>query len=186
MPACRAFVLSLFGALTAGKAAHDQAGESPWAGAASGREPVATPHRGRLPVARFVSAARWLLAVIRPRPELSEDFPLEHFVLPNPPKISLRSAAVVYFDASLWGGGAVLYEDQRATAWFEIHWSSHDLRALRLEAGAPRCQTSFEYLTLLLVLMTWGASARTTGLAILGGITLPRYSAQSASEGRAP
>ena len=34
--------------------------------------------------------------------------------------------------------------------------------------GDPRCQTSFEYLTLFLVLQTWAAAAREHGLAILG------------------
>ena len=84
------------------------------------------------------------------------------------PQISLKTAAVAYFGASLWGGGAVLYEGQQATAWFEVHWRDHDLRPLKLEPGDPRCQTSFEYLTLFLVLLSWGAAARTHGLAILG------------------
>ena len=131
VPACRAFVLSLYAALTAGKAALEQA---------QGRQTDATS--GRLPVARFASAARWLLALIRPRPEAQEDFPLEHFIIPDPPKISFRTAWVVSFDASLWGGGAILYVDQAATEWFEIPWKSFDLSPHRACAGrsqAPIC-----------------------------------------------
>ena len=67
VPASRAFVLSLYGALTAGKAAQSE--DQP----------------GHLPISRFASAARWLLALVRPRPEIAEDFPLEHFVL-HPPR----------------------------------------------------------------------------------------------------
>ena len=80
----------------------------------------------------------------------------------------MNSAAVAYFDASLWGGGAVLYVDRHAASWFEVYWADFDLSPLRLVAGDPRCQTSFEYLTLFLVLQTWAAAAREHGIAILG------------------
>ena len=48
-------------------------------------------------------------------------------MLHEPPRIAMNSAAVAYFDASPWGGGAVLYEDRHTTAWFEVYWADYDL-----------------------------------------------------------
>ena len=109
-----------------------------------------------------------MLALVRPRPGEEEAFPLEHFVVHRAPKISLSTATVVYFDASLWGGGAVLYEESVAQQWMEVPWTEIDLTALGLTAGNPADQTAFEYLMLFLVLDAWADRARRHGLAILG------------------
>ena len=151
VPASRPFVLSLYAALSAGRAAGNT-------------EDCNRP----LPASRFAPAARWLLALIRPRPGLEEEFPLEHFVLHAAPRMALTTAAVVYFDASLWGGGAVLYRDRVAQEWLEVHWEDVDLSPLGLVVGRPSDQTAFEYLTLFLALSSWASSARSHGLAVLG------------------
>ena len=152
VPACRPYVLSLYAALTAGKAA----------------SVVPEDERCHLPARRFAPAARWLLALVRPRPEHEEAFPLEHFVVPRAPKITFATATVVYFDASLWGGGAVLYEENVAQQWMEVPWTEFDLTALGLSVGNPADQTAFEYLMLFLALDAWADRARLHGLAILG------------------
>ena len=109
-----------------------------------------------------------MLALVRPRPGEAEEFPLEHLFVHAAPRISLKSATIVYFDASLWGGGGVKYDNQVATEWFEVHWSSVDLSPLGLEVGRPADQTSFEYLTLFISLLAWASTARANGLALLG------------------
>ena len=152
VPACRPFVLSLYAALTAGRATG----------------PTDDHSRPMVPASRFAPAARWLLALVRPRPEDEGDFPLEHVVLTVSPKITLDSAVVVYFDASLWGGGAVMYRDQVAQEFFEIRWADFDLSVLGLVTGRPSDQTAFEYLTLFFALTSWAASSRSHGVAILG------------------
>ena len=153
VPACRPFVLSLYAALSASRAASQDDRD---------------PSRAMLPVSRFAAAARWLLALVRPRHESEQDFPLEHLVVHAAPRIALDSATIVYFDASLWGGGAVKYVNMVATEWMELHWTDFDLTPLGLEVGQPRDQTGFEYLTLFAALQCWAADARATGLALLG------------------
>ena len=156
VPDCRPFVLSLFAALAAAKA-H-----------ANATDDQRTDHKILLPTSRFAAAARWLYALIRPSPTQIDEFPLEHLLVDGAPKISLRDATLVTFDASLWGAGAVRYIDGHAADWFEVPWTAAMLQPLGLAIGDPRCQQAFEYLALLLVLLAWGAHSRGTGLAILG------------------
>ena len=121
-----------------------------------------------MPISRFTPAARWLLCLVRRGPTDTDEFALEHVVVASPPRISMTSASIVCFDASLWGGGAVLFEDTRPIAYFELDWRSVDLGPLGISVGEPSAQTTFEYLTLFFVLLTWGTSLRRQGLALLG------------------
>ncbi len=64
---------------------------------------------------------------MRPGAEDSDDHPLEHVVATTLPQVLLRTTVVVTFDASLWGGGAVLYENSVPTGYCEVGWTEFDL-----------------------------------------------------------
>ena len=66
------------------------------------------------------------------------------------------------------GGGAVLYRENLPEAYFEVEWAQVDLSPIGLAAGNEADQSAFEFLTLLLVLTTWGDSARESGMALFG------------------
>jgi hypothetical protein len=151
VPACRPFVLALYAAMTAGREVNREKGYST-----------------NLPVSRFAAGARWLLRLIRPDGQMRVEFPLEHLVAAAASPVSFDTATVITFDASLWGAGAVKYVRGVPAEYFEIVWDTFDLTALKAEVGAPRCQTLFEYLAVLFVLLAWGAEHREDGLAILG------------------
>jgi len=77
----------------------------------------------------------------------------------------------VEFDASPWGGGAVLYQDGVPTEFLEVSWSRDLVKKLSLKIGASSGQTCWEYMTLYLVLLTWARRFRERGFAILGDNT---------------
>ena len=118
IPGCRPFVSSLFAAFAATKTGEDHDAQLDF-----------------LPVSRFAPAARWIHSLIRPRPDQVDEFPLQHVIVHAPPRISLTTAAVVYFDASLWGGGAVLYRENLPEAYFEVEWAQVDLSPIGLLSG---------------------------------------------------
>ena len=115
---------------------------------------------------RFASGARWVHALISPTG--AELFPLTRVVRPSSAVLP-TSDWTVTFDASVYGGGAFIRNDQAITEWFAISWSSADLAVVAVEPGNPRHQTFFELLTLLLALIQWGDFAAKESILTLVG-----------------
>ena len=111
VPAAKPFVAGLWGALAAVQRA-------PSAGA--------TRNKVHVPCWRFCYSASWLRAL------LSEDelcpLPLERLVLPHRPSKDTRSGWQIEFDASIFGGGAVLKSpDGHVHEYFTVVWDDGDV-----------------------------------------------------------
>jgi len=152
VPASRPYVACLWSALAATKTASAQ----------SRRE--APPNR--VPAKRFASAAQWLRVLLRP-PGTTSQLPLEQLVVADLPRISLEGPTV-HVDASLWGGGGVLFENGRPVEYWVLSWSCDLARLLQTQIGDTSGQTTWEYLAIFVSLLVWGSRFRTEGLAILG------------------
>ena len=73
----------------------------------------------------------------------------------------------VHVDASIWGGGAVLYEDDIPTAWMQVEWSEADLYpGCQVKTNESKHLPFWEFLMFFLALERWGACG--LNLAILG------------------
>ena len=73
----------------------------------------------------------------------------------------------VQVDASIWGGGAVLFENDVPTAWMQIEWSESDLYAgCRVKIKESKFLSFWEFLMFFLALERWGACG--LNLAMLG------------------
>ena len=83
-------------------------------------------------------------------------------------RIADTCATEVSFDASPWGGGAVLWQDGAPTQFFCKPWPLDDCSRLGFARGKPAGQTTAEYFTLLLCLDVWGEEFRATGLKLVG------------------
>jgi len=117
----------------------------------------------------------WIRALLRP--DLNEPLlTLEQVVVSSFPVISPRFARVE-FDASPWGGGAVLYRQDAATEYLELAWTPQLAHHLGEKIGQPGGQSTWEFLTLFLVLMVWGSEFKEAGLAIAGDSTAALSSA---------
>jgi len=78
---------------------------------------------------------------------------------------------MIQFDASPWGGGAVLFSHRVPVELFELRWTADLATRLGAPIGDPAGQTSWEYLALLVSLLTWGSECAAEGVAILGDNT---------------
>ena len=81
----------------------------------------------------------------------------------------------VEFDASPWGGGAVLFVDDMPREYFAVVWKNEDAAHLRVHTGVSKFQTFWAFLTLLLCLILWAESSKC--LAVLGDNTAALQSA---------
>ncbi|CAK0873315.1 unnamed protein product [Prorocentrum cordatum] len=158
IPEATPFVAALWGALAGSLRA-----------AARGASEAAP---GKVAVVRYFAAAGWLDAVLR---EPQRDgancgtlFPLvrtiHHFTPGGRPSAAVR----VEFDASPWGGGAVLAQGTTILVYFSIEWDGHILTHFGAELANPRWQTVWEMLTLLLSLLVWGTHAEEFSLTLHG------------------
>jgi len=152
IPTTRPYVTALWGALAGAKTAREQ-----------GRR-EAPPNR--VPAKRFAKSAAWLLNLLCPEDD-SADFPLEQIVCISLPPIDPRRATV-FFDASPWGMGAVLWRTGVPTEFLELSWTEQQADSVKATIGQPKSQTTFEYLALYLVLRQWGDHFWREGFAILG------------------
>ena len=139
VPAAKPFVAGLWGGLRAVREAE-----------AHGRR-EAPP--GRVPCRRLCYAAAWVRALLAD--DESCPLTLERLVGPLPP-VPSKSAFTIEFDASIYGGGAVLRDaDARVREYFSVIWNQDDVDHLGVEVHCSRFQTFWEFLALLLSLMTW-------------------------------
>ena len=121
----------------------------------------------RYPAQRFRHAASWIQTLLRPPPGQAW-LPLEHVVTEKEIPIEIHIAPVIEFDASPWGFGAVLRREGQATSYFFGTWTEDDALVVGSPLGDPSGQTAWEYLALFLVLLTYGAAYRKTGVILLG------------------
>ena len=106
VPDAAPFVASLWAALTA--ADKEQAQE--------GRR-HAPP--GRVACVRFSSAAAWILALLD-----SHVLPLRRLVWSTAAQDVRMGPWTIEFDASPWGGGAVLYLNETPASWMQCVWDT--------------------------------------------------------------
>ena len=136
-----------------------------WGAMAAARRP--STRARKVPTRRFCYSAAWLLAL------LAEDgscpLVLERLVTPWAPRPARTSGDRIEFDASVYGGGALLRDGSGCIVeYFSILWTEWDAPHLGVAPGDPKHQTFFEFLTLLLALMVWGNSFVETSVAVLG------------------
>ena len=72
-------------------------------------------------------------------------------------------------DASPWGGGGILFENDVATRYFACTWSQDDFEGRKVDIGSSASQTFFETLVMILALELWGQTLRPT--VVLGDST---------------
>ena len=72
-------------------------------------------------------------------------------------------------DASPWGGGGVLYVQDRPVRCFTCTWAAEDFGNMDVEIGSPASQTFFEVLVLVLAVELWAEEGQSS--AILGDNT---------------
>jgi len=168
VPTARPFITGLWGALAGARAARDK-----------GKRECPP---GRVPTRRFRTAARWLLTLLEP-PSGEGFLPLEQVVCTTLPPIQ-PSAASVLFDASPWGGGAVLMVSERPVEYFEVVWTTEHTKPLRAKLGEASSQTTFEYLALYISLRIWASRFAEEGLQF-SETTCQHWRAQSVSKARA-
>ena len=79
---------------------------------------------GRVAVRRFSPAARLLAACLRNQDGTTGCLVRKLMVASPEPDANFQR---VHFDASPWGGGAVLFEDNVITEWMAVKWDIQDL-----------------------------------------------------------
>ena len=105
---------------------------------------------------RLCYAASWVRAL------LAEDetcpLPLERLVGATSSSSSPAARGwSIEFDASIYGGGAVLRDpSRRVVEYFPVIWSNDDAEHLYVVTHDTKHQSFWEFATLLLALMTWG------------------------------
>ena len=110
---------------------------------------------GRVATRRFCYSAAWLRALLRE--DTSCTIELERLVSARKPAPASTSGWRVEFDASVYGGGAVLRDPLGVVReYFATVWQGNEAEHLHVELGLPKHQTFWEFATLLLALLVWG------------------------------
>ena len=65
-------------------------------------------------------------------------------------------------DASPWGGGGVLFENDRPVRYFSCVWRQGDFGERGVQIGTSAAQTYLEVLVLVLAVELWGRTLRPT------------------------
>ena len=123
--------------------------------------------KSRVPKRRLAHAAAWARALLR------EDegclLPLERLVTPRPPSDLPSSGWRVEFDASVYGGGAVLKNPQgQVVEYFNVIWTGEEAVHLEILPGDSKHQTFWEFATLLLSLLAWSRRFTEAPITIFG------------------
>ena len=154
IPTAKPYVGMLCAALTAAKAAAANVREAP---------------PGRVAVRRFRTAAYWLHALLRGEDSTIVPLETDVFASPSPPPSQHRLA--IEFDASPWGGGAVLWREGSPVEWWSVRWDPDMVRPIssRITTGDEAWQSFWELLALALAVDAWAIPF--TPLAIIGDNT---------------
>ena len=127
VPEARPFISALYAALAASLRSHH-----------SGLREA--PPR-RVAVRRFRSAAVWLEALLTNIP-----FRLQHTIYASTPIVPLTRMRVE-FDASPWGGGAVLWVDGQVSEFAILQWTKEDCSHDSVRIGVAADQTYWKFAT---------------------------------------
>ena len=153
VPSAKPFVAGLWGGLGAAKTARNNG--------------VREAPPNQVACRRVCYSASWLRALILD--DQKQVLPLERLVTPCPPASSCLSGWSIEFDASPFGGGAVLKDpDGNITEFFSTVWTGDEAMHLNVRPGDPAFQTFWEFATLLLSLILWGGFFTKEAVLILG------------------
>ena len=154
IPAARPWVSALWGA---------------WSGAqAAAKADVREAPPGRAACRRFSRAALWIRTLLHPPAALPHGLlPLHQRVLVDLPPVSLSGPRVL-FDASPWGGGAVLFLKTEPVEYITWTWNEMISEKLGETIGDSAGQSTWEFLVLFMALCVWGSEYNDPGLALIG------------------
>jgi hypothetical protein len=156
VPHARPFVAGLWGALSAVQRL--------------GRDGVREAPPGRAACRRFCYAAAWVKALITA--DESSPLKLERLVSARQLQEQPTSGWSIEFDASIYGGGAVLKdENNKVTEYFAVVWDGFEAPHLEIWIHDSAHQTFWEFATLLICLVTWGHYFTDSVVKILGDNT---------------
>jgi len=154
VPDARPFVSAMYAALT------------------SAQRAKSTGHReappGRVPIKRFSVAARWMRQVLGPSCPV---LPLERRIQAGGPAAIPDSVWTAQFDASPWGGGAILRRGNEIKEYWLTKWRIEDMKHLDIHIGEPSAQCFLEFLALLICLVLWGGAFQQEALQVVGDNT---------------
>ena len=86
----------------------------------------------------------------------------------NGAKLRSPDLPTLSFDASPWGGGGILWQNDKPIKYTHFVWSEFSLEVIKAKRGDCRGQTAFEFFTLFLVAVTFDAVLTETGALIRG------------------
>ena len=86
----------------------------------------------------------------------------------NEEKLVQQGLPTISFDASPWGGGGSLWQDGVAVKYTHFTWDKFSLKVLKAVNGSSDYRTSFEYLTLFMVAVTFDQELSSSGALIRG------------------
>ena len=126
--------------------------------------------RGWHATSRFRVAALWFAALLRgaPLPGAGR-MELERVILPGgPPQLVAGRCWAVVYDASPWGGGAILFHDRRPVEYMTTLWGDSLCQRLGVRSGDSGCLTCFEALVALSALEKWCCQGLLREVALVG------------------
>jgi len=118
---------------------------------------------GRVACTRFARAAHWFVQLLS-----HKLFPLQRVVLPNADASVAVGDEIMEFDASPWGGGAVLHRGGQPVAWTAVRWETHTLAMFGAATGDCAHQSLFEFLMLLMGMLAFARDDAKTALVVQG------------------
>ena len=142
-----------------------------WGGLAAAKQAKGLGDLSRVPCRRLCHSASWIRALLTE----AESCPLrlERLVRPFPPAAEHDlSGHSIEFDASIYGGGALLRDPNGAIVeYFSTIWIGDEAPHLGVVIDDSSHQTFWEFATLLLALCVWGDRFTDTPVAVLGDNT---------------
>ena len=127
VPEVRPFTTALFTALAVSLAA--------------AKKGVREAPPNKVAVRRFRQAATWLVALLGGSP-----FAVEHTLYLDRQLVCTKERHIE-FDASPWGAGALLVENEEVVEFFTVVWTSDSARQVGAVPGEARWQTFWEFAT---------------------------------------
>ena len=126
--------------------------------------------RGSHSFQRFATAAAWFEALLCEGPVSTDGpLPLERVIRAEVPEdLVAGQCDAIVFDASPWGGGAILFEGRVPVEWIATEWTDELCTELRAERGQSAFLTFFEAFTVLAAVVRWCQSGRRSSVAIVG------------------
>ena len=120
--------------------------------------------------ARFEVAGRWFAALLRGTAVgAAGRLELERVLVPGgPPRLVAGQCPAAVFDASPWGGGAVLYLGREPVEYIVTVWDEAFCQRFGAEIGDSGCLAFFEAVTALSAVQAWCVEGPHRHLALVG------------------